>query len=81
MVEPGLLKLLHHLGHCGHGAAQELMIFAKDSGVAFDGVRPNVRGHDTDELKRPIAAVGALPCRARSSRCFQFVSFAGRRVK
>src|SRR5438128_2291363 len=35
------------------------MIFAKEPGVAFHGVRPDIRGHDTDELKRLIADIGA----------------------
>src|SRR5215472_13816134 len=58
MVEPGLRKLFHRLGHGGHGAAQELMFFPKEPSVMFHGVRPDVRWHDTDELKRPIAAMG-----------------------
>src|SRR3989442_7772106 len=61
MVYSSRLEFLHHLGYCGHGTAQELMIFPKDPDVVFSGVWPNVRGHDTDKLQIPVAAIGTDP--------------------
>src|SRR5215475_6482114 len=37
------------------------MILSKDSDVAFSGMRPNVRWHDTDQFKIPVAAIGTEP--------------------
>src|SRR5207249_2275396 len=61
MVDSSRLELLHHLGYCGHGTAQELMILPKDPDVAFSGVWPNVHWHDTDKRKIPGAAIGPDP--------------------